>query len=199
MFFLLPQLRCWGLKHYSSRSTTHKPALDSVCAVMVDKHQMISRLDPVLDDLLMKFTTCEDLEFRLEQLFRLCDIDHGGSISREEFSSGLIKFHSIHLDEFDNGPESRFVALTPEDWSQITENELLCNSEGFLEFDAFRGLLLKNLRHFVQRKLANALRLLNNPLEVQANLLSHKYLLVSDILVSPFFHASHSALNNVHG
>ena len=155
-------------------------------------------LDPVLDDLLIKFTTCEDLEFRLEQLFRLCDIDHGGSISRDELSHGLSKFQSIYLDPFDHSPSGRIAALKHEDWSQLTQNELLCNSEGGLEFSTFRSLLLKNLRHFVQRKLANAVRLLANPLEVQASLLSQKYLLVSHILATPFCYASHSALNYLH-
>ena len=149
---------------------------------------MFSPLDPMLHDLLMKFSTVEDLEYRLEQLFRLCDVDHGGSISKDELSNGLNTFQSIYLDGIEHrkadGGAMHPPKLTPDDWNLLTENELLCNSEGYLKFGAFRSLVLTHLRQFVQRKLANAVRLLENPLDVQANLLSQKYLLVSDVLVT---------------
>ena len=51
--------------------------------------------------------------------------------------------------------------------------------QGNLTRASFRVLMLKKFRQFVQRKLADAVRLLDNSTEVRANLLAQKYLLIT--------------------
>ena len=53
------------------------------------------------------------------------------------------------------------------------------HTQGDLTKASFRVLMLKKFRQYVQRKLADAVRLLDNSIEVKANLMAQKYLLIT--------------------
>jgi hypothetical protein len=136
-------------------------------------------LDAILDFLAKSFMSAEDLQVRIRQVFRNLDIDRSGSISYVELMEG------VHRSDPDSG-----LRLTEEDFFEITDGGTLLSEGQVLDFTQFNIMILKRLRAYLQRKSAEAVLHMANPVEVEAMLLNSKFLMVETNLISNLVQAS---------
>lgn len=88
----------------------------------------------------------------------------------------------------------RSLRLTEEDFYELTDSgTLLCPESQSLDFTRFNIMMLKRLRAYLQRKSAEVVLHMTNPAEMEALLLSSKYLMVETSIISNLVQASAAA------
>jgi hypothetical protein len=89
----------------------------------------------------------------------------------------------------------RNLRLTEEDFYEITDSgTLLLPESQSLDFTRFNIMMLKRLRAYLQRKSAEVVLHMSNPAEMEALLLSSKYLMVETSIISNLVQASAAAV-----
>ena len=89
----------------------------------------------------------------------------------------------------------RSLRLTEEDFYEITDSgTLLLPESQSLDFTRFNIMMLKRLRAYLQRKSAEVVLHMSNPAEMEALLLSSKYLMVETSIISNLVQASAAAV-----
>ncbi len=123
-----------------------------------------SPLEPLLDQLASTFDTGENLTGRIDDLFDQFDTDSTGALSFTELSEGMFKYKSVRL-QF-------------EDFDRLTDSGILCNNDQELDLNAFRAIVLKQLKKFIQRKLADALYLSSMGADMNSLITTMKFVMV---------------------
>eukprot|EP00960_Hanusia_phi_P003962 116421-Hanusia_phi.AAC.1 len=124
----------------------------------------VSKLQNPLENLLgtlsVQFSTQEDLDERMEMLFRMFDKDRGGTLSFEELSEGLHRMF----------PQS----------NRLSEDEYFIFSGGHAELTAeqFREQLWKELKSHWLKKIADTAMMFDNEKEIETMLTTVKILMV---------------------
>jgi len=105
-----------------------------------------SSIDPLLGKL-AAFRTEEELESKIQILYRILDVDESQGLSYTELSEGLKKLN------FSPG-----IHLSREDFDVITLKGALCDENDELDVERFGQVIKYQLRLFVERNLSSAMQ-----------------------------------------
>ena len=115
--------------------------------------------DGPLDALVKGFLTVsreDDLRSRIRQVYSRLDADHSNGLTLDEINVGLKQF-----DSFNEGNLSR------EEWDILCDNGKHLNEHGEMTLAGFEGMIMMQMRQYVNRRLLEAMARLDDNTDVE--------------------------------
>ena len=115
--------------------------------------------DGPLDALVKGFLTVsreDDLRSRIRQVYSRLDADHSNGLTLDEINVGLKQF-----DSFNAGNLSR------EEWHILCDNGNYLNEHGEMTLAGFEGMIMMQMRQYVNRRLLEAMARLDDNTDVE--------------------------------
>ena len=115
--------------------------------------------DGPLDALVKGFLTVsreDDLRSRIRQVYSRLDADHSNGLTLDEINVGLKQF-----DSFNEGNLSR------EEWDILCDNGKHLNEHGEMTLAGFEGMIMMQMRQYVNRRLLEAMARLDDGTDVE--------------------------------
>ena len=115
--------------------------------------------DGPLDALVKGFLTVsreDDLRSRIRQVYSRLDADHSNGLTLDEINVGLKQF-----DSFNEGNLSR------EEWHILCDNGNYLNEHGEMTLAGFEGMIMMQMRQYVNRRLLEAMARLDDNTDVE--------------------------------
>ena len=130
-------------------------------------------LDPLLKYLAKNFVSARDLDLKLLGMFRAFDVEGRSMLSYQDMALGVHRASPMATN-----------LLSEEEYFKMTENLGMCQSDGTLDLQGFKTVMLKQLRWYLQRRSAEAALYMQAPAEIESLLLNTKFLMVETHLMT---------------